>query len=311
MKRFLLACAFLACFTVGVCALYDFGVLWMMRRSPSCVATKMERAMKGGQGEDLAIFGSSRALGNYVPSLLSTNAFDYGVNGMTLNETLIVVRRYMELNKTATILINLDPWGFESPERVRFVGDYRLAALNAEVRESVLGRGLKWTDWLPGFRFQGALRSSMAEYLNARLAATKQIDCGAELLLNSRTESEWAVISKDIKPWDFKRIEGCDKELDALYSEQGDRKIVWVVSPVAPSKYEKFAGQKGLSEFLSEQASRQNVSVINLLDQQSLIDYPLFADPTHFNVKGAELFTEMLKTRLDGPSRVENFPLES
>lgn len=108
MKRFLLVCASLFAFYVLFAWAYDCCALWLMRHSPSCSATKIERVVKGGEGESVAIFGSSRALGNYAPSILSASSFNYGVDGMSLNEALILVDQYLRHNPSdSTVIINL------------------------------------------------------------------------------------------------------------------------------------------------------------------------------------------------------------
>ena len=300
MKRFLLVCAGLLGFYAALACVNDCCVLWLMRHSPSCSAAKIERAVKGGEGEAIAIFGSSRALGNYMPSAFSTNAFNYGVNGMSLNEALILVEQYLRHNSSdSTIIINLDPWGFADPDTVHFAGDYRLAARIRSVRESIPNLSLSWVDWVPGFRFQGQLRKSLAEYLNAREAYTKKIDNGAELLLNSRTETEWATIKRKLKPYFFFCNSRCEEQVESLYAKQGRHRIVWVVTPTCSAYHVLHQNPSTMKEFLVRQTQRPNVVVANQFDAFSDYQDIFFADPTHFNVTGSEKFTQELKLNLD------------
>ena len=295
MKRFWVTCASL----VGIYALlslvYDGCVVWLMRHSPSCNATKIERAVNGGEGESVAIFGSSRALGNFMPSIIVTNAFNYGVNGMSLNETLLLLDQYLSHNSSdSIIIINLDPWGFANPEKLRLAGDYRLVGRRQTVRATITGLNLLWSDWVPGFRFQGQLRKLLSKYLNARKACTKKVDNGAELLLNSRTESEWEVIKKGLKPYSFFSNTVCDEQVATLYRKQQAHRIVWVVAPTCSAHHALHQNKQNMITFLKWQDKYPNVSVVNFFD--SVPDYPdtFFSDPTHFNVKGAEKFTRAL-----------------
>ena len=300
MKRFLLVCIGLLGFYAALACVYDYCVLWLMRHSPSCTATKIERAVKGGEGEAIAIFGSSRALGNYMPSAFSTNVFNYGVNGMSLNEALTLVDQYLQHNASdSTIIINLDPWGFAVPGSFRLVGDYRLVGRN----QSIPGLSLVWTDWMPGFRFQGQLRTALTQYMNARKSYTKKIDNGAELLLNSRTESEWAVIKKDLKPYSFFYNSRCEEQIAALYVNQKNHRIVWVVSPSCTEHHQLHVNPSVMSVFLARQAQHPNVFIINFFDKATNYPDSLFADPTHCNVDGAEKFTKAL-VRLLGDTPV-------
>ena len=300
MKRFLRTCTCLVGIYAALSLAYDGCVVWLMRHSPSCSATKIERAVNGGEGESVAVFGSSRALGNIVPSILATNAFNYGVNGMSLNEALLLVDQYLSHNLSdSTIVINLDPWGFANPEKLRLAGDYRLAGRRQTIRATIPGHHLSWTDWMPGFRFQGQLRKTLSEYINARKAYTKKVDKGAELLLNSRIESEWKTIKKGLMPYSFYSDATWDEQLKDLYLKQGNHRIVWVVAPTCGAHHDLHKNPQSMATFLTRQGQNPNVSVINLFD--SVSDYPdsLFSDPTHYNVKGAERFTRTLAMYFD------------
>ena len=296
MKRFLLICAGLLAFYVLLAWTYDRCVLWLMRHSPSCAATKIERIVNGGGGEEVAIFGSSRALGNYVPSILSASAFNYGIDGMSLNEALILAGLYLRhCPSDSTVIINLDPWGFAEPDTVRLVGDYRLVGCSQSMRESIPGLSLSWTDWMPGFRFQGTLRGVLSHYLNARWGYAKKVDNGAELLLGTRTESEWAAMKRKLEPYSFFCNSRCEELVESLYANQGDHRIVWVVAPISSVHHALHENPSAMRAFLSRQARRANVSVIDFFD--AIVDYPdsLFTDPIHLNVTGAEKFTRALK----------------
>ena len=299
MKRFLTICASLLSFYVLFAWAYDGCALWLMRHSPSCAATKIERGVKGGEGEQVAIFGSSRALGNYVPSMLSTNAFNYGIDGMSLNEALVLADLYLQRNPTdSTVIINLDPWGFEEPGKVRLVGDYRLAGRDSSVRKSIPGLSLSWTDWMPGFRFQGMLRGLLSHYLNTRWGYSKRVDNGAELLRDNRAEEEWAVMKSKLEPYSYFCDPQCEGLVASLYAKQGRHRIVWVVTPISSVHHALLANPSDMMAFLARQVRHPNVSAINLFDTEA--DYPdsFFTDPIHLNVSGAEKFTQALKPQL-------------
>lgn len=299
MKRFLRVTLGLV-LLFAVCSFtYDGVVLWLMRRSPSCNAVKIERAVQGGQGERAAIFGSSRALGNYVPSIFGEETFNYGVNGMSINEAIELVVFYLEKNQSdSTVIINVDPWG-EGSAQGKFVlrGDYTLVATDKHIRESMPGLSLSWSEWMPGLRFQGMLRSVFAQYMNAKKSVTKKIEKGAELLMSTRTQTEWAVIKKDLKEYSF--VDLSDRQLERLYANQGNHRIVWAVAPTCRDHHDKLKNPDSLKNFLVRQASRSNVLTVNCFDQT--VDYPdsFFADPTHLNIDGAKKFTGSLMLELN------------
>lgn len=299
MKRFLLTAFGLTLCFLALSIAYDATVLWMMRRSPSCTATKIERAVTGGAGESIAIFGSSRALGNYMPSILAPDAFNYGVNGMSLNETLLLVNHYLRQNTSdSLLLINLDPWGFANPDTHQLIGDYRLAGRKKHFRDAFPGLNLSWPDWTPGLRFQGELRTATTAYINSLRAVTKKIDNGAEILLNSRTEAEWKIIKKGLKPYSFFFDARCEELLKTIYTLQGAHRIVWVVAPTCPAHHANHQNPAAIISFLQKQSANPRVNIINLFNNSDGYPDALFTDPTHLNVHGAEKFTQELKTLL-------------
>lgn len=297
MKNFLKTSTVLI-FLFGVFSFaYDGVVLWLMHRSPSCTAVKIKRAVNGGDGEKIAIFGSSRALGNYAPSFFSEKAFNYGVNGMSVNEALLLVCNYLRNNETdSTVIINIDPWGGAKQGEFEFVGDYRLVAGDGNVRSSMPELNIPWPDWVPGLRFQGTLRAALTQYINARKGMTKKVDNGSELLLRSRTKAEWSAIKKTLEHYSFFDVPR--KQLDEIYAVQDDHLIVWVVTPSCKAHHDYLNTPEALKGFLARQSKRRNVMAFNYFDET--MDYPdsLFADPTHFNIEGAGKFTRELDLAL-------------
>lgn len=295
VKRFLIICVLLLAWVGALAALYDYANLWLIRRSSSSNAGKIERVFLSAPDGEIAIFGSSRALGNYLPSMISPKAYDYGVNGMGMTETLFLAGEYLKRHKPEMVIIDLSPWGFDDPEKAHFVGDYRLAALNSDVR-AVLPYPIGWTDRMPGVRFQGKLRNSLVQYMNARKATTKLIDNGAEILLNSRSDAEWAVMDKTITPFGFEFPAQAQSVLNAFYALRGNAKLIWVVSPIAPYMREKFTGEALLCDFLKKQ-ERENGVMACQVDQVDVFQRELFTDHRHLNVRGAILFMQKLLGR--------------
>lgn len=246
--------------------------------------------------DELPILGSSRASQNFVPSLLSSKAFNYGVDGSGMGETLFFLEQCLRNGGSEPILINLDPWGF--PKETTYSADYRLALGIPAVRAALPSNRTALAERLPGVRFHGALRSNLTAYLNARFAVTKVIDAGATLQILSRTPEEWAAINrKRTKPVQFSFSPEWQMRLDALY-QTTTRPIIWVVGPLAPHDRSLYQGQAELEAFLRCQAQHPNVYIVNLLDFPEPMTESDFMDPTHLNRQGAERFTRLLRERL-------------
>ena len=216
-----------------------------------------------------------------------------------MTETLFLVREYLKRHHPKMVLIDISPWGFDDLTKAKYVGDYRLVGVNGAVRRLLPTGQMSWTDWLPGIRFQGNLRKALTQYINARKATTKKIDCGAEILLNSRTANEWKVIDKELHDYDFRFPQQSQKLLDALYAGHGKSKIIWIVSPVAPSMRACFKTPEKLQSFLKDQTIHKDVFAFSCLDRTNDFRQTLFVDHRHLNIRGAEKFSLILKDHLD------------
>ena len=299
MKKFLTIISFVAIWVLTCVALYDAANVWLIRHASGSSAYKLERLFLKTDTSEIPILGSSRAETGYAPSVLGTNAFNYGISGSCIRETLFHLRMVLERKTAGDIIVNLDPWGFAyygTKKRSGFAGQYCLAALKSEVRHK-LPKGLVSTsDWLPGVRFQGRLRSNLTAWLNARKAVTKKIDQGATLLKRSRTHAEWKVIDAALKTESFAGPNAeAQAELDLIMSiltERPDVRIFWVVAPVAPSWKRLYTGQRALEDFLKELQGQNHV--VNLLMDDDFVISD-FADPTHLNIDGATKFSRKLK----------------
>lgn len=292
MRRFVLTLCALVSIFATLSLVYDRAVLWFMRNSPSCVAAKIERAVQGGAGERIAIFGSSRALSNYKPSSFGVEAFNYGVNGMSLNEALRLVNVYLINNQSESIvLINLDPWGFLPDDPKELVGDYRLVSNRARTCELLHISHATAIDMMPGIRFQGMLREAMSTYLNTLKGISRVVDHGAELLPASRSRAEWEAINAKIVPHVFSCTKNNEQLLDLLYASQGRHKIVWVVSPISSNHHMLHRNPDAIKLFLTQQTSRPGVYSVDLFDRVSSYPDSYFADQTHLNLSGAEKFS--------------------
>lgn len=266
--------------------------------STGSTAYKMHRLFVEPVVDEIPILGSSRANANFVPALISSKAFNYGVDGSQQYETLFHLKRILRNQSANPVIVNLDPWGFGSYEKPSFLADYRLALSDPEVRAVLPAARTSLVERIPGIRFHGTLRGNLTTWLNERRTVTKKIVDGAVLQLLSRTPEEWQVINAKLTPSGFHFDARWQAELDALYAST-ERPIVWVVGPCSPRWRELFRGQQALQTFLKEQRKRPNVYVIDLY--ASIADWTEaeFMDPTHLNIHGAERFTRLLKAELE------------
>ncbi len=267
---------------------------WLVLHSPSLSIYKTYRLFIEKPANEIPLLGSSRALGNYVPSLISPRVFDYGINGSGMYETLFHLREALKNPSPGPILVNLDPWGFHEEYTPNLQGDYRLALSNPDVRKRVAH---DWTDRVLGIRFHGLTRGNLTAWLNGKTALTKKIDHGAALVIQSRSEKEWAFINQRIADSTFSCHPSWQAEVDEIMAPT-NHPIVWIVSPVSPHWREHYHGKEKMLDFLSRLARRPNMHVVNMFDETADYTEAEFVDPTHLNIHGATRFTKQLLPRL-------------
>ncbi len=263
---------------------------WLIIHSPSSSRYKAYRMFVEKPQGEIPLLGSSRALGNYVPSLLSPCVFDYGISGSGMYETLFLLREALKNPSPGVILVNLDPWGFHGEYKTSLQGDYCLALTNPEVRKTVPH---DFSDLIPGIRFHGLMRQNLTTYLDGQMALTRKVDQGAALILQSRNEKEWAFINAKITDTTFSCHPSWWAEIDKLVVTP-EHPIIWIVAPIAPHWREHYDGREKMKAFLATIATRPNMFVIDLFDETADYTEAEFVDPTHLNIQGATRFTRQL-----------------
>ena len=257
-------------------------------------AYKMHRLIGEQPDGELPIIGSSRAEAGFAPKEISENVFNYGLSGSSMRETMFHLKCLLSRKGTGVILINLDPWGLGNEA---FRGDYRYVASSPHVRAEKKIR-LSLFDRIPGFRSHGKFRTNVAEWMNNRLAVTKTMENGAILQRLSRTKAEWEYMISKSKPQKFQYNAETDRMLSELLAANSAYEIFFVVSPVSPPWWEKFAGKKELDDLKRRLASFPHVHVLDYTGAEYGFDLPKFMDLTHLNEAGARRFSRLLKDRL-------------
>lgn len=271
--------------------------------STGSIQYKMYRLFNERPKGEIAIIGSSRAQGHFVPSVLGENVFNYGLDGSSQYETVLHLHALIARNDTAPIIVNLDPWGLVGGN---LKGDYSLASNCADVPTAAQKLPpLDASTW-PGIRFWGKLRTSASFALNAKIGGTKHIEKGAILQRILRNEAEWAHINANLMATEFGINDAVWTDLENVLSAPHPP-IYYVLSPVSPAWYKLFAADQenvdGLAGLVARLRSYPNVQVIDLMtDALERFPQSTFFDPTHLNESGARKFSEELKTILCTPS---------
>ena len=288
--------------TLGALGLNDKINQGLVLSSSGAPTHKTNRLFLAHPEDEIPILGSSRAQAHYIPTILTPKAFNYGIDGSGMYETLFQLKQAIHNQTEGPIIINLDPWGFHGEYKQTLRADYTLAVQNQTVRHELFGKDHFPIDYWPGLRFYGTLRKNLAAWINGRKAMTKRVDNGAVLLLTSRNASEWEYINSKLSTSTFTFDASWEAPLTELCT-QTKRPLIWVVGPVAPKWRENFIGLPQLHAFIERLNAYPNNCVIDLYTTTTDYTEADFADATHLNVSGATKFTKQLKEALS-----EQFP---
>lgn len=301
MKRFLLVVFFLVLIAAVILGAYDCINMYLFARTNSNAIEKMDRLMGNVKTENIAIFGSSRASSHYLPDVIGTNVYNYGISGSAMLETLFLIRKRLEHFDRGVIIINLDPSsfaaGWDDVSKSPFRGEYRLVARDRRVFNELPIGVVSVEDVLPGLRFWGELRKNITALIpNREMMSTK----GAEVWLSAPDVETWNRKVLKSSRFDFSVGDGVQSALDDIYAfAKPGVTFVWVASPLAACYFDRVTGLDRMRQFVDVQARRANVKCIWLVESARGYDFSFFYDPYHFCLKGAESFSKRVRVELD------------
>ncbi len=297
-----------------VCVGMDWGIRkYVIYRTPMHGASKINRAINGA-GDEIPIFGSSRALGSYIPDSLAPNAYNYGINGISF-EVIDLFLKYETDRKEAKgpIIINFDFDMFRGG--IGHPNNYIPHVGRPEFRKLLQDRD-KMKLWyrIPGIRFFNSYDSYIKDYINAKVGLTKVVNKGASLeknvipeetfkkLVEQRREQPEAWLPAPDKEADFKKaqtsLDQHTAKLTGYFEARPDRDFFLVVAPYHWSYYESFQGMAEAQVWLDKMDERPNVEVVQV-DGRTWPD-SLFVNTTHINLKGARRFTPEVRKAVFG-----------
>ena len=299
MKKFLFSIVLLGTISLASLLVYDrINLNWMIRTMPSEIE-KMERLFGEVKTERVAIFGSSRASSHYIPEFIDNDAYNYGLSGSAMNETLFLIRQRLKHFKEGIIIINLDPSsfnkGWDDIKQCPFRGEYRLVGLRPSVFSCLPKGVVSLDDVIPGVRFWGELRPKLARDKNVPIEHIQ----GAQVVDEVLEECVWEERCAHASAFEFQIGPEVQPVLDELYriASPGVR-FVWVASPLAPCYDTKAKGLDGMLEFMKRQAEYSTVSYLTFLNTLPRYDRLECKDPYHLNKAGAIRFSKELREHL-------------
>jgi hypothetical protein len=265
--------------------------------NPSCGAYKINRILTATNKNEIPIIGSSRAETSFIPELLGSDFFNYGLEGTQENVMLFFIEQECrKKNKTSPLIIaNIDLDGINTKN-----GDllnYLYNSKDPKVKKLI--ENYHYYHAVPFMKYIGQFENYFRYYLNNRTQLNKYAKDGAfiektvlpkkildELIEYRRKNQDEFKHEAELKDRFFKTLKA-----------NNDRFFVFAVPPYHSCFFTNYKNPQDAKKFLDELRALPNVRVFDF----SGIIYPdsLFINTTHLNYKGALRFTKEFKDSLN------------
>ena len=255
-------------------------------------ASKVNKILSETLITEIPIFGSSRALRNFVPSEIDENCFNYGIDGAQANIWLFFLEQELKKKKSTPILINFDLRGlvYKDGDVSNYIPNWNNVKYTLKHKDVYYYK-------VPFIKYYGEFEKYFNSYTNEKVNLTSMTDNGGSFLKNKLIKSKFDNLVK--KRENIKTTFSLKKKLLAKLNElisHSNRKIIFVVSPYHKSFFNKFQNINEANKYLSGLSLRENVDVVDL--RKYINDDDMFFDPMHLNYKGSIKFTRRLKEEL-------------
>jgi len=256
-------------------------------------ANKIYRIIEEETSNEIALLGSSRAQGSYVPSVISDQLFNYGIDGIQDNVVLLMLEEELKKDKDLPVIINFDLDGINT-----VTGDdnnYIPMIWNEKIYDLVKDN-LSYYQRIPIIKYFGKFEFYFKLYLNNKINLTKKTDNGGSYEIDTDLNALYAQIERRKQ----REVTITDDTLlvNQYISliESTDRKLVFVVAPFHVAYFREIVNEDDGRLFLKRVDKYENVTVFDMSNQS----YPdsLYVNITHLNYTGAVQFSKCLKDSL-------------
>jgi hypothetical protein len=257
---------------------------------------KVHRLLYENDLNEIPIFGSSRANGSYIPSLIDSNAYNYGLEKTEIDFLLLCLEEELTKKRVTPIIINFDYGLFASKK-----GD-----LAHFVPSASHSKVQAYLDTLYSFKMQIPLMKYFGHfdtYLKTFKAEKDAFHClnrGCFILKDPSTEDFIKSLKLRSKTKSVFKIDtNKNQQLVDLFI-QSSRKIYLVVAPYHKSFFDSYNNLEIAKEYLNSIDAIKSVQVINLGSMNLSNDN--FLNTGHVNYEGAVKFSDTLRTIINRPN---------
>ncbi|HZQ47495.1 MAG TPA: hypothetical protein VFC07_10815 [Verrucomicrobiae bacterium] len=287
--------AFLA--FASLCILTDLAFTHgVILRTPLSDSSRI-RHLYDDNSNDIPIFGTSKAHGNYCPADMGLGAFNYGIDGASYEVTDVLLQIELAKRRTTPIIIELQhvdtgTLGYQG-SFIPFVSDPKIRQLLTRFH------AMQWRYYLPGIRYFGHYETFLQQYLNGRMRVQKVNQGFSELVHPppfDRAKLDEFVRGRLETRTGYFTDEDLNRRLMAQITAHPQRLFFLVVSPYHPSYFTHFQNADKLATFEEKLTVLPNVVLLDW----SRLDYPdeYFLDTLHLRRQAAAKFSRKLGDKI-------------
>lgn len=277
------------------CLLLDWPLTRLALANENFGAFKIHRMFTEDHPGEVAIIGSSRAAGSYIPSLLGDSVFNYGIEETGWREATLMLTQELSKPKNTPVIVNFEYSFFEGhkPNLAHFIPNVG----QPEV-DDLLGPRMRWYFHFPTLRYFGSVDEYIRVFIPWVIHNGQASDNGFffDHGPDPATRAKMFAIGRSKPPprWRARPVE--EKAfLELLGSTH--RTIVLSISPYYPGFYTNFGHMDQARTWLAAAASLPNVTVVDL--GRMPLPEADYANFTHVMLPGAEAFSKELRKELD------------
>jgi hypothetical protein len=251
---------------------------------------KVHRMLFENDLNEIPIFGSSRANGSYIPSLIDSNCFNYGLEKTEIDYLLLCLETELEKTRCTPIIINFDYGLFA--RKVGNIAHFVPSASHPKV-QSYLGDLYSLRMRVPLMKYFGHF-DTYSKTLKAEFDAFHCLDRGCFILKDPTLASFKTSLKLRAQSNYFFEIDSCKNQKLINLLNKTERKIYFVIAPYHRVFFESCINMPDAVQYLKTLNDISSVAVIDL-GAMNLNDDE-FLNTGHVNFWGAEKFSIKLKS---------------
>lgn len=273
---------------------------WVVTANPSAGPAKVRRLLSRAEAQEVAILGSSRAMGAFRPSLIGSHVFNYGLEGVRSDVVQLLARSLADAGPGAPIVIGLDYEMFSpGPIYLGATDNYLPSVSDPRIRELLQRTGrYRWYYSVVGLRYFGTFEYYAKALVQTRFSPTKIFDRGGACDANALPPGRMAahvrerLAGRGLIEVDTGRARSFRKTLE----DAAHRQFMLVTPPYHHTAETTRKLSAEARAFFAELERLPNVQPIRI----DYGEYPdeLFSDTSHVNCAGAARFSREFAAKL-------------